>query len=129
MRQPGLWFVVCAGLHILLEVPTARAELSGVIDLADVGVTVHGARFDGMRTAQLLGNSLSSGDINGDGATDGTDFGIWNAHRSQEASPRYAPIPETHSWVSFVVLSLVSSFHRRRLVGHALHDESQACSA
>ncbi|HEY6565616.1 MAG TPA: hypothetical protein VIY86_14100 [Pirellulaceae bacterium] len=29
----------------------------------------------------LLGNSWVTGDFNGDGATDGSDFGLWNANK------------------------------------------------
>ena len=58
------------GLAIELAVPrmpTLAAPLTGMLNMADVGVIVAGARFEGIGDNDRSGVSVSSGgDINGD---------------------------------------------------------------
>ena len=62
------------GLGVQLTVPQApanAAQLSGTLDLSDVGGAVAGATFNGMGDGDLSGSSVSSaGDVNGDGFDD-----------------------------------------------------------
>jgi hypothetical protein len=67
-RSTSLLLVVAV---LVAKASPAVGQLSGTIDLADVGGAVPGARFSGIDFGDFSGNSVSSaGDVNGDGLAD-----------------------------------------------------------
>jgi len=67
---PSTALSLALGALVALAAPAA-AQLSGVIDLADVGGAVPGVTFSGINFGDFSGASVSSaGDVNGDGLAD-----------------------------------------------------------
>ncbi len=54
-----------------------------------------------------------SGDFNADGSVNGQDFVIWNASKFQSANDSLAAVPEPHSFVTLLLLALLTIRRQR----------------
>ena len=55
----------------------------------------------------MNGTDWSTGDFNGDGRTDGSDFGIWNANKFTSVAGGFRTVPEPSGWVLLSCLVLL----------------------